>query len=54
MQNFSSSTAWNMWEYRFSMTRILQYKKNTSQWKPLFSHILCSVEYKFPSEKCYL
>ena len=41
-----------MREYGFSMTRILPYNdiiydsvltwKNTAQWKPAFSHVLCS------------
>ena len=41
-----------MWEYGFSLTRILQYKdkieyfvlirQNTCQWKPVFLYILCS------------
>ena len=42
-----------MQKYRFSLTRILPYedriynsvlmRKNTGQWNPVFSHILCSV-----------
>ena len=42
-----------MQEYGFSLTRILPYRdkiydfvlmwENTGQWKPVFSHILCSV-----------
>ena len=41
-----------MLEYKFSLTRILQYKDkikefaliqdNTGQWKPVFLHALCS------------
>ena len=41
-----------MWEYGFSQTSILPYKdkivdfvliwKNTDQWEPVFSHILCT------------
>ena len=44
-----------MREYRFSLTRILPYKdrvydsvlirENMGQWKPVFSHVLCSVSY---------
>ena len=41
-----------MREYGFPLTRILPYKnkiedirENTGQWKPVFSHILCSAAY---------
>ena len=47
------NTAYDMRKYVFSLTRILPYndriydsvliRKNTGQWKPVFSHILCSV-----------
>ena len=46
-----------MWRYEFSLTRILPYKdrivdsviirKNTGQWKSVFSHILCTVSFSF-------
>ena len=49
-----------MREYGFSVTRILPYKdkiydfiyirENTGHWKPVFSHILCSVSWQFQAK----